>query len=62
MFGQHPHVVDIVTHLSTALVGREPEEIGMHYLLDYIGSGGGVESLATDDEQGAQYLKIKNGE
>ncbi|KAI6481542.1 hypothetical protein MCOR11_011332 [Pyricularia oryzae] len=61
MFGQHPHVVDIVTHLSTALVGREPEEIGMHYLLDYIGSGGGVESLATDDEQGAQYLKIKNG-
>ncbi|KAI6350806.1 hypothetical protein MCOR25_010376 [Pyricularia grisea] len=60
-FGQHPHVVDMVTHLSTALVGREPEEIGMHYLLDYIGSGGGIISLSTDDEEGAQYLKVKNG-
>ncbi|TLD20532.1 hypothetical protein PspLS_08801 [Pyricularia sp. CBS 133598] len=60
-FGQHPHVVDMVTHLSTALVGRGPEEVGMHYFLDYIGSGYGVFSLATDGPEGAQYLKVKNG-
>ncbi|OAP56146.1 hypothetical protein AYL99_09325 [Fonsecaea erecta] len=44
-----------------AVVGRDPAEIGMHYFLDYIKSGGGFISIATEGEEGAQSLKIKQG-
>lgn len=47
---------------TSAVVGRDPEEIGMHYFLDYIKSGGGFISIATEGEAGAQSLKIKQGE
>lgn len=60
-FGQSDHVADVIKHLTTALIGRESEEIGIHYLMDYIKSGGGLESLSTDGQVGAQYLKIKKG-
>ncbi|KIY02166.1 uncharacterized protein Z520_02304 [Fonsecaea multimorphosa CBS 102226] len=46
---------------TSALVGRDPAEIGMHYFLDYVKSGGGFISLATEGEDGAQSLKIKQG-
>lgn len=47
--------------ITRALVGREPEDLGIHYLLDYIKSGLGWASLSTDDENGAQSLFIKEG-
>ncbi|EXJ68394.1 uncharacterized protein A1O5_08186 [Cladophialophora psammophila CBS 110553] len=46
---------------TSAVVGRDPAEIGMHYFLDYIKSGGGFISIATEGEDGAQSLKIKQG-
>ena len=48
--------------MSRALVGREPDEVSVHYLMDYIKSGGGFTSLTTDDEYGSQSLFIKEGE
>ncbi|KAL6247137.1 hypothetical protein RBB50_005480 [Rhinocladiella similis] len=50
-----------VKFFTSAVVGRDPEEVGMHYFLDYIKSGGGFISIATEGEAGAQSLKIKQG-
>lgn len=52
----------VIRSITTAMVGREPSEIGIHYLLDYIKSGGGFTSLSTDDDKGAQQLFIREGE
>ncbi|CAH0042585.1 unnamed protein product [Clonostachys rhizophaga] len=58
-YGDSSHARGLAGHLARALVGREPHETGIHYLLDYIKSGLGLESLNSEDEGGAQYLKIK---
>ncbi|KAM0323883.1 hypothetical protein ACHAQA_008464 [Verticillium albo-atrum] len=58
---EHPHLQGLSRGLSRALVGREPEELGAHYLLDYINSGHGLRSLMSEDSEGAQYLWIKQG-
>ncbi|KAH0847348.1 hypothetical protein AYO21_03741 [Fonsecaea monophora] len=50
-----------VKFFTSAVVGRDPAEMGMHYFLDYVKSGGGFMSLATEGEAGAQSLKIKQG-
>ncbi|KAK6373995.1 uncharacterized protein PV06_02851 [Exophiala oligosperma] len=47
--------------LCRANVGREPDEVGIHYWADYVKSGGGLYSLISDDELGAQNLFIKEG-
>jgi hypothetical protein len=58
----HPYVKGVVRALSTALVGREPDEVGAQYLLDYVKAGQGMESLGMENSGGAQFLKIKQGE
>ncbi|KAL7917224.1 hypothetical protein ACQKWADRAFT_324815 [Trichoderma austrokoningii] len=47
--------------LCSALVGREPEDIGAHYFLDYIKSCNGYASVVSEGDEGAQSLKIKTG-
>jgi monoamine oxidase len=54
-------VRDALRFFSMAVVGREPQEVGSHYFLDYVKSGGGFLSLATEGPDGAQSLKIKQG-
>lgn len=56
-----PFVDALARHLTSAVVGREPEETGLHYLLDYIKSAGGYHSIISEGEEGAQSLKIKQG-
>ncbi|EJP62094.1 amine oxidase [Beauveria bassiana ARSEF 2860] len=51
----------VIRGITTAMVGREPNEIGIHYLLDYIKSGGGFTSLTSDDEKGSQQMFIREG-
>lgn len=51
----------IIRSITTAMVGREPSEVGIHYLLDYIKSGGGFISLSSDDSRGSQQLFIREG-
>lgn len=50
-----------IKFFTSAVVGRDPQEMGMHYFLDYIKSGGGFMSIATEGDDGAQSLKIKQG-
>lgn len=58
---QSEHVKATMSSLSAQLVGRESHEVGAHYLLDYIGSGGGLSSLGGEDKDGAQFQKVKQG-
>lgn len=51
----------ILRLFTSAVVGRDPHEMSMHYFLDYIKSGGGFVSVASEGEVGAQSLKIKQG-
>lgn len=48
--------------LCPAVVGREPEDIGAHYFLDYIKSRYGYASVVSEGDESAQSLKIKTGE
>jgi monoamine oxidase len=54
-------IIARVKHMTSAVVGREPEETGVQYFLDYIKSGHGFISLITEGEHGAQSLKVKKG-
>lgn len=45
-----------------ALTGTEPDQIGLVYMLDYIKSAGGVQSLLSDGPDGAQYMTNRRGE
>lgn len=58
---QSAHVNATMSSLTAQLVGRESREVGAHYLLDYIKSGGSLEKLGGEDDEGAQYLKVKQG-
>lgn len=59
--GQSAHVNATMSSLTAQLVGRESHEVGAHYLLDYIRSGGSLQELGGEDSGGAQYLKVKQG-
>ena len=50
-----------ITFFTGAVVGQDASEIGIHYFLDYIKSGGGFISIASEGEEGAQSLRIKEG-
>lgn len=58
----NPAVVATCRLLCSAVVGREPEDIGAHYFLDYIKSCYGYVSVVSEGDESAQSLKIKNGE
>ena len=57
-----PFIDALSMHLTSAVVGRDPEEVGTHYLLDYIKSAGGYGSVVSEGDLGAQSLKIKQGQ
>lgn len=59
--GAHGVMFSVWTAWFRALTGCEPDDIGLVYILDYIKSGGGMESLLTDGETGAQYLRNRHG-
>lgn len=50
-----------MSSICSALCGREPDEVSIHYLMDYVKSGGGFTALSTEDENGSQSLWIKEG-
>lgn len=52
---------DLMRHGVGALVGREAREVGLHYFVDYVKSGGGLQSLFSVGEDGAQSLQIRQG-
>lgn len=58
---EQPGIPTAVSQLTSTVVGREPEELGMHYFLDYVKSGGGFDSLGSDFKDGAQALLYAEG-
>jgi monoamine oxidase len=56
-----PEIYATARQLSTAIVGREPDDIGFHYWLDYLKAGRGIQSLLSEGSQGAQGQMIKTG-
>lgn len=44
-----------------ALTGTEPDAISLVYFLDYIKSAGGIQSLLSDGDDGAQYMTNRSG-
>ncbi|KAK4500847.1 hypothetical protein PRZ48_009039 [Zasmidium cellare] len=52
---------EFISNGCAALVGRDAKELGLHYLMDYIKSGGGLGHLAGEGPDTAQHLKIKQG-
>jgi hypothetical protein len=59
--GLAPFAQDAMSSVCSALCGREPDEVSVHYLMDYIKSGGGWTALSSDDEHGSQSLWIREG-
>jgi hypothetical protein len=57
----NPLILAVASQLTTAIVGREPGEVGSHYWFDYLQSGGGWQALLDDGEDGAQRHMIKTG-
>lgn len=56
-----PMIQGLIKFLTNAWVGREPHECGIHYVLDYIKSAGGLISINSDGPDGAQELKVQEG-
>lgn len=44
-----------------ALLGVDATEFSLYYYLDYIKSGGGLDDLESDKNNGAQYLRLRQG-
>lgn len=44
-----------------ALTGTEPDAISLVYFLDYVKSAGGIQSLLSDGDDGAQYMTNRSG-
>lgn len=55
-------VAELLESVSQGTVARDADEVGMHYILDYIKSAGGFEPISSETEGGAQSLKLKEGE
>ena len=58
-FGDYPAAV--TTAACTALLGVEAEEVSALYLIHYIKSGTGLANLSSDLNNGAQYLRNRQG-
>jgi monoamine oxidase len=59
--GDNELCMDLARHMVAALVGREVHEVGIHFILDYLKSCGGVVAVGGEGEFGAQSLKIRTG-
>lgn len=59
--GNSPFAHELGNHMVGSLVGREPHEVGIHYILDYCKSGGGLDAIGGEGKYGAQSLKIRQG-
>ncbi|KAF2167507.1 hypothetical protein M409DRAFT_36607 [Zasmidium cellare ATCC 36951] len=52
---------EFISNGCAALVGQDAKDLGLHYVMDYMKSGGGLNHLAGEGPDTAQHLKIKQG-
>ncbi|RAK99987.1 flavin monoamine oxidase family protein [Aspergillus ibericus CBS 121593] len=55
------HAVLIADAISAALLGVDSHEVSALYALYYFKSGCGIDNLLSDEENGAQYLRTRQG-
>ncbi|GKZ32825.1 hypothetical protein AbraIFM66950_002458 [Aspergillus brasiliensis] len=53
------HIADAI---STALLGVDSNQVSALYMLYYVKSGSGIDNLLSDEKDGAQYLRTRQGE
>lgn len=53
--------VDIANLLSSCLLGVESEEVSALYMLLYFKGGAGIENIISDQKDGGQYLRNRQG-
>lgn len=61
-FTDRPIGLEMANFLTRALLGFEADEVSMLYLVHYIKSGSGIDNLISDQKDGAQYLRCRQGE
>ena len=54
-------VIHITDAISTALLGLNSNELSAFYMLYYFKSGSGIDNLLSDERDGAQYLRTRQG-
>lgn len=59
--GGDERVCGIADHMSTAWLGCESDEVSALYMIDYIKRGTGLENMSSDQKDGAQYLRNRQG-
>lgn len=55
---QATRIADLI---STALLGVESNEVSALYMLQYFKSGCGIDNLLSDQKDGGQYLRNRQG-
>lgn len=53
--------IRIADLISTALLGVESDEVSALYMLHYFKSGCGIDNLLSDQKDGGQYLRNRQG-
>lgn len=54
-------VIHITDAISTALLRLNSNELSALYMLYYFKSGSGIDNLLSDERDGAQYLRTRQG-
>ncbi|GKT88754.1 amine oxidase [Colletotrichum tofieldiae] len=58
---QYPEVRGACEWLCFDVVGRGSDEVGIHYFLDHLQFGSGIETIATKGDVGPQSFRVKKG-
>lgn len=53
--------VHIADAISSGLLGVDSKEVSALYMLYYFKSGSGIDNLLSDEKDGAQYLRTRQG-
>ena len=59
--GKTSEAVSIADVLSVSLLGVESDEVSALYMLLYFKSGAGIDNIISDEKNGGQYLRCRQG-
>lgn len=59
--GKSSEAASIADVLSVSLLGVESDEVSALYMLLYFKSGAGIDNIISDEKNGGQYLRCRQG-
>lgn len=59
--GKSEEAAGIADILSASLLGVESNEVSALYMLLYFKSGAGIDNIISDEKDGGQYLRCRQG-